>query len=63
VRAVGVDAVRDAGWARQDELPGGGWLLAVTEEPLDPDRPDHLARLRTLLDRLRLADLQRRHPA
>jgi hypothetical protein len=63
VRTVGVEAIRDAGWARRDELPGGGWLLAATEEPLDPDRPDHLARLRTLLDRLRLAELQRRHPA
>ncbi len=33
-------------------LPDGAWLLRLTEEPLDPSRPDHLAALRAAYERL-----------
>lgn len=39
-------------FARIEDLPGHGLFLQLTEEPLDLDHPDHLARLEAVYDAL-----------
>jgi hypothetical protein len=34
-----------------EHLAGGGWLLRVTDQPLDPKRPEHMARLAAAYNR------------
>lgn len=58
VATVGLERVLAAGWARVIDAGDGAQVLAATTEPLDPERPDHLTQLKTLLVRLRLAELQ-----
>ncbi|RKH77708.1 hypothetical protein D7Y21_36880 [Corallococcus sp. AB045] len=46
-RALGFPAPsRDAEWlSRARRTPADGWLLQLTDAPLDLDKPDHLAAL------------------
>lgn len=46
------DHAQRARFARTEELPGRGWLVQLTDEPLDLDRPEHLARLHGLCQAL-----------
>ena len=59
VRTLGADRVRTAGWAKLRPA-GHGLLLAATEQPLDPARPDHVALLRDLVAGLGLRATQER---
>jgi Family of unknown function (DUF5953) len=58
VATLGHLRVRNAGWARVIDAARGALVLVATDEPLDPDDPAHLERLRTLLDQIRLRETQ-----
>ncbi|HKS48520.1 MAG TPA: hypothetical protein VJT49_26095 [Amycolatopsis sp.] len=60
VQTVGEDLVRAASWARIEQAGDGALLLAATDEPLDPERADHVARLSDLVGQLGLRALQDR---
>lgn len=46
------DPGRDEEWlSRAHRLPGGAWVVQLTDESLDLDRPDHLERLRLAYER------------
>ncbi len=61
VQTIGEQRVHDAPWARLVETADGAFVLAATDDPLDPTRPDHVARLRELLDELHLREAQERY--
>jgi hypothetical protein len=58
IATLGQARVRAAGWARILESASGALVLVATDEPLDPQRPPHLERLRAILDHLRLREAQ-----
>lgn len=58
VATLGQARVRAAGWARIIEAASGALVLVATDEPLDPQSPSHLDRLRSILDRLQLREAQ-----
>ncbi len=59
VRALGEERVRGAGWARVVDASNGALVLAATEQPLDPNHPPHVRRLREIIDHLGLVEAQR----
>ncbi|GAB4380694.1 MAG: hypothetical protein Kow00121_37440 [Elainellaceae cyanobacterium] len=61
VRTVGIDRIRTANWERLIELPNGGFVLAVTEEPLDVTNTNHMKKLGNIVKHLRLGKLQEQH--
>ncbi len=64
VRTVGEERIRAVPWARILSSGDGALLLAATEDPLDPEIPAHVTRLRELTEGLGLRALQehRRYP-
>ena len=58
VTALGEERVRTAEWAQIVETGHRALMLVATEEPLDPDSPQHISHLRQLLDHLQLRHAQ-----
>jgi hypothetical protein len=59
VHNVGLQNIRNAPWARMLELPKG-IIAAVTEDPTNPEKPDHLRRLQQIIQSLKLREAQER---
>lgn len=61
VEAVGRERIQTAPWEVLVELPGGGVVVATTEEPTDVRNPTHVAKLAQIVKHLRLRELQEHH--
>ena len=61
VATIGARTIRQAPWARITDLPDGGLALAATEQPASAGDPEHVARLRQIVEALGLRTLQEAH--
>lgn len=61
LRAVSVERVRAAPWARVLPQPSGGLILVAVDEPFDATRTDHLERIAQIVEALDLHTVQGRY--
>jgi hypothetical protein len=61
VETVGLDRILTGDWFRMIEQPNGGLMLVLTEAATDVRLPEHREKLATMVEHLRLRELQERY--